>query len=75
ALGPTLPFPHQSAVKGVLSVRELRPRSGRCPWRALYRQVGDVFVIAAISPEALVNPREFDRKVRSAVTRLDDIEE
>jgi hypothetical protein len=33
ALGSRLPFPHQSAVRGA-SVRELRPRSGRSPWRA-----------------------------------------
>ncbi len=50
-LGPMLPFPHQSAVRGT-NLRELRPRSGRSAWRALYRRVGDVFVIGAISPEA-----------------------
>lgn len=75
ALGPQLPFPHQSAVKGVVSLRELRPRGGRSPLRAFYRRVGDVFVIAAIGPEALVNPGEFDQKVRSALIRLDDVKE
>ena len=39
ALGSRLPFPHQSAVRGA-SVRELRPRSGRSPWRAFYRRTG-----------------------------------
>ncbi len=34
ALGSRLPFPHQSAVRGA-SVRELRPRSGRSPWRGV----------------------------------------
>src|SRR5215475_7578656 len=38
-LGPILPFPHQSAVRGS-NLRELRPRSGRSAWRALYRHVG-----------------------------------
>lgn len=48
ALGAQLPFPHQSAVRGVPALRELRPRSGPSPWRAFYLQLGDVFVIAAI---------------------------
>ena len=39
-LGPSLPFPHSSAVQGADRLRELRPRGGRSPWRALYRQVG-----------------------------------
>lgn len=75
ALGAHLPFPHQSAVKGAPHLRELRPRSGRSPWRAFYRQLGDLFVIAAIGPEAQVNPREFDRTVREATSRLDAVEE
>lgn len=75
ALDAHLPFPHQSTVKGALALRELRPRSGRSPWRAFYRQLGDVFVIAAIGPEAQVNPRAFERTVRSAISRLDAIEE
>jgi hypothetical protein len=75
ALGPSLPFPHQSAVKGVRALRELRPRGGRSPWRALYRQQGAVFIIAAVGPEAQVNPRDFDRAVRLAGTRLDSITE
>jgi hypothetical protein len=33
------------------------------PWRALYRRVGDVFMIAAIAPEARQVPR-------SAASRL-----
>src|ERR1700722_12469109 len=52
ALGPLLPFPHSSAVSGANRLRELRPRGGRSPWRALYRQIGDQFVIAAVGPEA-----------------------
>ncbi len=60
ALGPTLPFPHQSA--------------GRSPWRAFYRRMGDVFVIAAVGPDVAVNTRGFDRATRAAVTRLADVE-
>ncbi len=60
AIGPTLDHPHTSAVQGALSLRELRPRAGRSPtWRALYRQVGDHLVIAAIGPEAQHDPRGF----------------
>ncbi len=54
---------------------ELRPRAGRSAWRALYRQVGDVFVLAAVGPEAQSDPRGFDRAVRRALRRLADLEE
>lgn len=74
ALGPALPFPHQSNVQGASGLRELRPRAGRSPWRAFYGQVGENFVIAAIGPEANVDPRTFTRAVRAATTRLADIE-
>jgi hypothetical protein len=70
-LGPMLPFPHQSAVRGT-NLRELRPRSGRSAWRALYRRVGDVFVIGAISPEAQSDKRGFDRAVLVAGRRIDE---
>jgi len=72
--GPALPFPHQSDVRGAPSLRELRPRAGRGPWRALYRRVGDTFVIAAIGPEAEVDHRGFDRMVAAARNRLVDLE-
>ena len=70
AMGPRLPYPHQSNVEGAVNLRELRPRSGRSPWRALYRRIGDVFVIAAIGSEAQVNKRKFDRAVAVAHKRL-----
>jgi len=54
ALGPTLPFPHQSSVQGVADLRELRPRAGRSRWRAFYRRIGDVFVVAAVGPEIIM---------------------
>lgn len=71
ALGPQLGFPHTSAVQGTdQTLRELRPRGGRSPWRALYRRVGNVMVVAAIGPEAQVDPRGFERAVRRALGRL-----
>ncbi len=73
ALGPTLPFPHQSSVQGAEDLRELRPRAGRSAWREFYRRMGDVFVIAALGPEAAVNKRGFDRATQEAVTRLADV--
>jgi hypothetical protein len=74
ALGMRLPFPHQSDVRGAQNLRELRPRSGRSPWRAFYRRIGAVLVIAAVGPEAAVDRRGFDRAVRRAERRLDALE-
>jgi hypothetical protein len=74
ALGSTLPFPHQSHVRGVEDLRELRPRAGRSPWRAFYRRVDDVFIIAAIGPEAQSDKRGFDRATSAAITRLNEID-
>lgn len=68
--GDRLPFPHTSRVKGATQLRELRPRGGRSPWRAFYRRVGDTLVIAAIGPEAHVDPRSFGRAIRAAEERL-----
>jgi hypothetical protein len=73
--GEQLPFPHQSQVRGIANLRELRPRGGRSPWRAFYRRTGrDEFVIAAIGPEAQANPRKFKRATATAVGRLADLE-
>lgn len=74
ALGPDLPYPHSSAVQGSDRLRELRPRGGRSPWRALYRRVGDEFVIAAVGPDAQVDPRGFAVACRRAETRLTKME-
>jgi hypothetical protein len=73
-LGPTLPAPHQSAVLGRLGqgLRELRPRGGRSPWRALYKRSQDTFRIAAIAPDAEVNQRRFNQAVRAAHRRLEE---
>ncbi|HBJ72287.1 MAG TPA: hypothetical protein DDY88_00890 [Actinobacteria bacterium] len=75
AFGPQLGYPHSSAVQGYPALRELRPRAGRSPWRALYQRVGDVFVIAAIGPEAQVDNRRFRKAARLALARLDELEE
>jgi hypothetical protein len=75
ALGPDLPFPHQSAVRGERGLRELRPRSGRSQWRALVARLSDVIVVLAIGPEAQVNRRRFDRTIAAAKRRLAELEE
>lgn len=71
AMGMRLPFPHQSDVRGARNLRELRPRSGRSPWRAFTGGSGRPFVIGAVGPEAAVDRRGFDRAVRVAERRLD----
>ena len=66
--------PHSSAIQGAAeTLRELRPRAGRSRWRAFYRRVGDTFVIAAVGPEAAVNPSEFRKSVGNALERLRQI--
>jgi hypothetical protein len=73
-LGPQLPAPHQSAVRGRQGqgLRELRPRGGRSPWRALYDRSQDTFRIAGIAPDAEVNQRRFNRAVGTARQRLEE---
>ena len=72
--GPLLRFPHTSAVQGFAGLRELRPRAGRSPWRALYRRVDDAFVVAAIGPEAQEDHRRFEKAARLAMARLAELE-
>lgn len=73
ALGPTLGYPHSSDVKNAAKLRELRPRGGRSPVRAFYRQFGDTFVIGAYGPEAESNPKGFKKACKDAVERLEQI--
>jgi hypothetical protein len=75
ALGPTLPHPHQSDVRGGFGLRELRPRAGWSRIRPLYGRVGDGFVVLAIGPEAMVDRRGFDRAVYAARQRLAEVDE
>lgn len=71
-IGPDLGAPHSSAVQGAATtLRELRPRGGRSPWRPLYRRTEQRFVILAIAPEASVNPTGFRRSVALALVRLE----
>jgi hypothetical protein len=75
AFGPALGYPHTSAVRGSHRLRELRPRAGRSPYRALYQQVGEVFVVAAVGPEAQSDSKGFERAARHALDRLAKVEE
>ena len=73
AHGDRLSFPHSSNVQGARAApRELRPRSGRSAWRAFYRRVGSVMVVASVGPEATSDPRGFQRAVAAALNWLDD---
>ncbi len=70
ALDERLRFPHTSAIKGATKLRELRPRAGRSPWRAFSRRVERRWIVAAIGPEAQVDPLGFRRAVQLAEQRL-----
>lgn len=74
AFGDRLPYPHSSAVKGS-KLRELRPRSGRSAWRAFYRRIDDLMIVAAIGPEAQSHSSGFNRAVALALQRLSEYEE
>lgn len=77
ALGPRLGAPHTSAIRGEdgSGLRELRPRAGRSRWRPIYRQISSgTFVILAIAPEALIDNRGFDQKVRNAQRRFEELD-
>jgi hypothetical protein len=73
--GPMLRSPHQSAVMGEPSgLRELRPRRGRSRWRPLYRRIRPRrFAILAIAPEAGIDGAAFERGVRIAGRRLNEL--
>jgi hypothetical protein len=73
--GEELGYPHTSAVQTVSApLRELRPRQGDSPVRALYGRIGSRLVVAAIGPEAQADPRGFARAVQAALTRLAAVE-
>jgi hypothetical protein len=67
-----LGYPHTSAVQGFTGLRELRPRAGRSLWRVLYRRVSDVFVLAAVGPEAQSDQRGLGRAARQAVAEIEE---
>ena len=72
--GDALAYPHSSRMRGATNLRELRPRAGRSAWRAFYRRIGDVIVVAAFGPEAQADARGFERATRAAEERLDTYE-
>jgi hypothetical protein len=74
ALGPDLPAPHSSDVRGAPGLRELRPRGGHCPWRPLFRRTAGGFVIAAIAPDGKTEPRRFAQACEQALRRLSEMD-
>jgi hypothetical protein len=74
-IGPDLPYPHSSGARGAAGLRELRPRRGSSPWRALHRRVGGHFVIAAVGPDGGKDPRGFRQVCERAQRRLAELEE
>jgi hypothetical protein len=69
--GEHLGAPHSSKVLGSHPpLWELRPTSGRNPWRVLYRRIGDEMVLAAIGKDAEIDRRGFARAVSQAQQRL-----
>ena len=73
-VGPALPYPHQSDVRGGAGLRELRPRAGRSRVRAFFGRVDDTFVVVAVGPEAQADHQGFDRAVRTGVQRLAEVQ-
>ena len=73
-LGDRLPFPHQSAVRGAVRLRELRPRAGRSLWRGIYARIGPGFVVLAVGPEARRDPQGFQAALARAHHRLAELE-
>lgn len=72
--GQTSPAPIQ-AMRGAAGLRELRPRRGSSPWRAIYRRVGGYFVIAAVGPDGGKDPRGFRQACERALQRLAELDE
>jgi hypothetical protein len=80
AIGPDLGYPHTSDIRQAEGLRELRPRAGRSPWRAIYgiyelERGGLAIVIAAICPESKQDKRGFMRGCDAAAERLAELEE
>src|SRR4051794_16922865 len=69
AFGPQLGYPHTSAVRGHAGLRELRPRAGRSPWRALYCRGGQGFVLPALRPGGVGGPPRVGQAAGPAAAR------
>ncbi len=75
-IGPILGEPHAKHIQMTDEpLRELRPRQGRCPYRAFFRDFDSASVVAAIGPEADQDRRGFHRAVAAALDRLATVEE
>jgi hypothetical protein len=58
--GPRLSEPHSKKVRGDEKLYELRPAGGRVLVRPLYARLDDgMFVVLAVGPEAVTDPRGF----------------
>lgn len=51
------------------------PRAGRSPWRAFYRRIGDVFLVGSIGAEAQVDARKFNKAVKAATERINEVKD
>jgi hypothetical protein len=72
AAGDMLSYPHCSSARGRGgTVWELRPRRGRSPVRALYRRIGNEFVIGAVA-RSHEDKRAYNAVLVKARSRLDE---
>jgi len=69
-LGRQLGYPHSSAIVGspAVALRELRPRRGDSPWRALCAVAPDLMLLA-VTREAQHGGRDFRAAVERAARR------
>ena len=72
-----LGFPHTSAVQAPAgaTLRELRPRRGRCRHRVLFAPRAETPILLAIAPEAGREPHHFRRAINDAIRRLAELDE
>ena len=70
AIGRQLGYPHSSAIVGSpgIALRELRPRRGNSPWRALYAVSPDLMLLA-VTRDAQHSDRDFRAAVARAARR------
>jgi hypothetical protein len=72
-------YSHLSDTPAAASLRTMvtthNPEGSTAMWRALYRRVGELFVIAAVGPEAQSDKRGFYRACEAALKRLGELEE
>lgn len=74
-IGPDLPYPHSSDARGAAGLRELRPRRGSSPWRALYPARRRSLRHRRGRPDGSKDPRGFRQACERAQRRLAELEE